>query len=148
MLARSWRYISIRKRKGGVRWETEDAPSRTEHSSTCLESRTAFNLIWVYLHKSLLDSNVPGIGACVEKLYTATQEDFLRNFHPPWDWGWEANGICEICATRKYWAKGNRNEIFCRGMRNRVRLMVSPSVYISRISGIIGKSEFILRSLR
>lgn len=71
-----WRQVRNRRR----------TPSRTKHSSTCSESRTAFNLIWVYLHKSLLDSNVLGIDACVEKLYTARQRDFLRNFHPPWDW--------------------------------------------------------------
>lgn len=131
-----WRQVRNRRR----------TPSRTKHSSTCSESRTAFNLIWVYLHKSLLDSNVLGIDACVEKLYTARQRDFLRNFHPPWDWVGSKRG--SVRSVGKYWAKGNRNEIFCRGMRNRVRLMVSPSVYISRISGIIGKSEFILRNLR
>lgn len=38
---------------------------------------------------------------------------------------------------------GNLNEIFFE-MMGRVRFMVSSFVYISHISGVIGKSEFIL----
>lgn len=122
----------------------EDAPSWTEYSSTCTESRTAFNLIWVYLHKSPLNLHVRDLGACVQGPYTSGQSGAQEiSTRPEIDWGREQRDL------RNEKRVGNRNEIFCFGMkRSRVRLTVSSFVYISRIPGIRGKSEFTLRSLR
>lgn len=147
-------YISIWGRKGGVRWEPEDTPSRThvEYFSTCLESRTAFNLIWVYLHKSPLNLNVRDLNALSRKDRThgwarlLPKEISIRLEIERGESGRSARtGKIRRLGKR---VGRNRNEIFRYGMKSRVRLMVSSFVYISRIPGIIGKSKFSLRSLQ
>lgn len=56
------------------------ARSQREYFSTCLESRAAFNLIWVYLHKSPLNLNVRDPDALSRKDRTHGRAQLPKKF--------------------------------------------------------------------